>query len=45
MPGTFCFPSMWLKIWKNTSSGDRYLHDLGTCEVKHGVRIGVANLY
>src|SRR6516225_8169263 len=21
------------------------LHDLGTCEVKHGVRIGVANLY
>jgi TolB-like protein/Tfp pilus assembly protein PilF len=22
-----------------------YLHDLGTCEVKHGVRINVANLY
>jgi len=22
-----------------------YLHDLGECEVKHGVRIGVANLY
>src|SRR6266496_5229161 len=21
------------------------LHDLGTCEVKHGVRIGIANLY
>src|SRR4026209_502942 len=21
------------------------LHDLGTCEVKHGMRIGVANLY
>src|SRR5438552_10932533 len=21
------------------------LHDLGTCEVKHGVRIGVFNLY
>src|SRR5205085_3914920 len=21
------------------------LHDLGTCEVKHGVRVGVANLY
>ena len=23
----------------------RYLHDLGDCEVKHGVRVGVANLY
>src|SRR5438132_7813632 len=23
----------------------RLLHDLGTCEVKHGVRIGIANLY
>src|SRR6476659_8470555 len=22
-----------------------YLHDLGECEVKHGVRIGIANLY
>ena len=22
-----------------------YLHDLGECEVKHGVRIGLANLY
>jgi TolB-like protein len=22
-----------------------YLHDLGTCEVKHGVRLGVTNLY
>src|SRR5919205_3757146 len=22
-----------------------YLHDLGECEVKHGVRIGVVNLY
>jgi TolB-like protein/Flp pilus assembly protein TadD len=22
-----------------------FLHDLGTCEVKHGVRIGIANLY
>src|SRR5204863_2576760 len=21
------------------------LHDLGTCEVKHGVRVGIANLY
>src|SRR5207302_2224376 len=21
------------------------LHDLGSCEVKHGVRVGVANLY
>ena len=24
---------------------NRYLHDLGECEVKHGVRIGIANLY
>jgi TolB-like protein/Flp pilus assembly protein TadD len=23
----------------------RLLHDLGTCEVKHGVRVGVTNLY
>jgi TolB-like protein len=23
----------------------RLLHDLGTCEAKHGVRIGIANLY
>jgi TolB-like protein/Tfp pilus assembly protein PilF len=23
----------------------RLLHDLGTCELKHGVRIGIANLY
>src|SRR5262249_62283106 len=22
-----------------------YLHDLGQCEVKHGVRLGVVNLY
>ena len=22
-----------------------YLHDLGECEVKHGVRVGIANLY
>src|SRR4029077_8712863 len=22
-----------------------YLHDLGECEVKHGVRVGVVNLY
>ena len=26
-------------------NGDRYLHDLGECEVKHGVRVGVVNLY
>jgi TolB-like protein/Tfp pilus assembly protein PilF len=24
---------------------NRYLHDLGECEVKHGVRIGITNLY
>src|SRR6516165_6421195 len=24
---------------------NRYLHDLGECEVKHGVRIGVVNFY
>ena len=36
-------------MWQMTSSsipaGARYLHDLGECEVKHGVRIGLANLY
>ena len=26
-------------------SGDRILHDLGSCEVKHGVRVSVVNLY
>ena len=26
-------------------SGDRHLHDLGECEVKHGVRVSVVNLY
>ncbi|HMF45144.1 MAG TPA: hypothetical protein VKE29_00600, partial [Candidatus Udaeobacter sp.] len=24
---------------------NRYFHDLGECEVKHGLRIGIANLY
>ena len=36
-------------MWQMTSSSIRagapYLHDLGECEVKHGVRIGLANLY
>jgi len=29
----------------NTGSGNRGLHDLGECEVKHGVRVHVVNLY
>ena len=32
-------------IWSNTGSGRRDLHDLGDCEVKHGVRLHVVNLY
>ena len=36
---------MWRKIWKQYPRWRPYLHDLGECEVKHGVRIGLANLY
>ena len=36
---------MWRKIWNSIRAGGAYLHDLGECEVKHGVRIGLANLY
>ena len=32
-------------IWSSIRGGGRYLHDLGECEVKHGMRIGVVNLY
>ena len=36
---------MWRRIWSNTAIGSRSLHDLGECEVKHGVRLGLVNLY
>ena len=36
---------MWPKIWSNIRTGGRILHDLGECEVKHGVRVRVVNLY
>ena len=36
---------MWRRIWRSIRAGGPYLHDLGDCEVKHGVRIGLANLY
>ena len=32
-------------IWNSIRAGEPYLHDLGDCEVKHGVRVSVANLY
>ena len=36
---------MWRKTWNIIRAGAPYLHDLGECEVKHGVPIGLANLY
>jgi len=43
--GHVCFPSTLPKISRNTSTGAPLLHDLGTCEVKHGLRISITNLY
>src|SRR5690242_15218935 len=45
MPDTFLSQSTSPKIWKNTNIGAPVLHDLGACEVKHGMRVGIANLY
>src|SRR5437879_6928542 len=45
MRGTSCCPSMWQMIWNKYPRWRSYLHDLGTFEVKHGVRVNVANLY
>ena len=36
---------MWRMIWCNTGNGRRGLRDLGECEVKHGVRLHLVNLY
>ena len=36
------------RVAEDLEQDDRWrtlLHDLGTCEVKHGIRVGVANLY
>ena len=31
--------------WSTTRDGARVLHELGECEVKHGLRISLVNLY
>ena len=36
---------MWRKISKQYEHWRPLLHDLGDCEVKHGVRVSVVNLY
>ncbi len=36
---------MWPRIWRNTTEWRPFLHDLGSCEVKHGVRVSVVNLH
>ena len=38
-------PNMWRKIWNSTTVGGPTCTTLGECEVKHGVRVGVVNLY
>ena len=45
MPVTFFFPVMSRKTLNTIRAGKRILHDLGECEVKHGIRISVVNLY
>ena len=45
MPGTSFFPSVWLRTSSEHSKWRSHLQDFGECEVKHGVRVNVANLY
>ena len=45
MPDTFLSPNTSPKIWKNTNIGDRSCTILATCEVKHGMRVAIVNLY
>lgn len=39
------FRNMWQTISRNTGKWSPRLHDLGECEVKHGVRLHVCNLH
>ena len=45
MPDTFFSPEHVAEDLEQYPRWRPYLHDLGECEVKHGVRIGLANLY
>ena len=45
MPGTFCFPKHVAEDLEEYEQWRPLLHDLGACEVKHGVRVSVVNLY
>ena len=45
MPGTFCFQNTSPEDLEHYPRWKPYLHDLGECEVKHGVRVSVVNLY
>jgi len=39
---TFFFPVHVARTWPNTNAGDRFLHDIGTFELKHGVPVSVS---
>ena len=45
MPGTFFSPNTSPEDLEEYQRWRPLLHDLGSCEVKHGVRVSVANLY
>ena len=44
MPVTFCCHGMSADDLEQYPRWRSLLHDLGECEVKHGVRVGVVNL-
>ena len=45
MPVTSWCLNTWLKTWNNTDTGSAICTTWGECEVKHGVRVSVVNLY
>lgn len=45
MRDTSCCPDGPREIWNNTIGRRPLLHDLGECELKHGMRVGIVNLY
>src|SRR5258708_973663 len=44
-PDTSWFPTTLPKILEQYTHWKPHLHDLGECEVKHGVRVHLVNLY
>ncbi len=45
MPATSSSRNGWRMIWRNTGNGRRVCTTSGECEVKHGVRLHLVNLY